>query len=72
MQVSEYLVSQWGGLWTIECPTGQHGPYMNRQMAIDSALGMAKADFSKMKPAIVMLRNNGDLDQIYNSTNAML
>ena len=68
MEPIEYLVTKRTQRWSVLCGPAQHGPYVSCKSAVDSALAMARADFSKARAAIVVLDNDGHLEQLYDST----
>ena len=68
MEPIEYLVTKRAQRWSVLCGPAQHGPYVSCQSAVDSALAMARADFSEGRAAIVVLDNEGHLEQLYDST----
>jgi hypothetical protein len=67
MHPNEYLVARRTGHWQVIVEAATHGPFVSRQVAIDSATAMARNDFSDKKHAIVMLEENGQMVQLYNS-----
>lgn len=68
MQAKEYIVAQRARHWCVACADAYHGPYMGRQAAIDSAVTMAKNNFSHGVSALVVVNDDGQLSRVYDST----
>jgi hypothetical protein len=64
----EYLITRRSGAWNVVCGIERRGPHITQQIAIDSAVAMAKADFAEMISAIVWLEDQGKVRAIFDST----
>jgi hypothetical protein len=64
----EYLITRRSGAWNVEYGLERRGPYITQQIAIDSAIAMAKADFGEMITAIVWLEDQDKIRPIFDST----
>lgn len=64
----EYMINRRSGAWNVVCGRERLGPYITQQIAIDSAMAMAKADFRARIRATVWLEDQGRLRPIFDST----
>jgi len=55
MDMQEYLVMKRTGHWWVTLEGARRGPYVSRQVAIDSAIHSAKLDFKAGNAARVSL-----------------
>ena len=72
MSPKEYLVTRRALHWCILSQGVNHGPFIGRQAAIDSAVTMAKKNFSQGITAIVMIDDDGQMSPVYDSTSPVM
>lgn len=67
MTKAEYLVFERQKRWWVLRDGLRNGPYVGRQVAIDSAVLAAKVDFTGGRPARVSVQNGTDMVTAYDS-----
>lgn len=67
MTNAEYLVIERQNQWWVMLDGFRRGPFVSRQIAIDSAVSAAKIDFKSGRPARVSVQNGTDLVTAYDS-----
>lgn len=65
---AEYLVFERQKVWWVLFDGHRTGPYVSRQIAIDSAVAAAKTAFTSGRPARVSVQNGNDMVTAYNSS----
>jgi hypothetical protein len=66
---AEYLVFERQKVWWVLFDGHRSGPYVSRQIAIDSAVAAAKIGFSSGREARVSVQHGNDMVTAYNSSN---
>ena len=64
---AEYLVFERQKQWWVLLDGHRTGPYVSRQVAIDSAVAAAKTEFTGGRPARVSVQHGKDMVIAYNS-----
>ena len=67
MANAEYLVIEREKNWWVMLDGFRSGPYVSRQIAIDSAVAAAKVDFKSGRNARVSVENGTDLVTAYDT-----
>jgi hypothetical protein len=69
MSAKPYVLVCSSGRWWISFGTERHGPFVSKQIAIDSAIRLAKVDFAGGRPARVLIDNtDGQQAVLYDSS----